>query len=125
MTEEAIRNKINFWNMLDKITGLKWKKQYPINNWKYKLDFYIPYTLIIEYNEPHQKNIDLKKIIYCRDWLAKYENNDIDDGWRCPFIRVKQWNEFEWLNRIIRHLVGFEILDSYNYNWKVCDLYTD
>ena len=110
--------------MLDKITGFEWKKQYPIDGGKYKLDFYLEGVLIVEYDEGHhkyQKNKDLERIIYCRDWLANNEGEG--DNWRCPVIRVNEGQELEGLNKIIRHLAGFEMFDTqWNYNCDVCDL---
>lgn len=120
------RKEYVFGEMLDKITGLEWLTQYPIDDGKYRLDFYLPSTLIIEYDEcyhEHQKEKDIERIHYCREWLnlnGEYEN--YDDKWRIPVIRVKEGKELEGLNRIIKHLVGFEVIDAYNYNMEVCDI---
>lgn len=116
------RKEIEFGEMLDKITGFKWKKQYPIDGGKYRLDFYIPSVLIVEYDEKHhiyQKQSDEERIKYCRKWLS---DNEYESEWYCLVIRVKEGQELEGLNKIIRHLVGFEIFDEqFNYNLEVCD----
>ena len=128
--KEIKRPECNFGDMLDKITGIEWTRQFPIDGGKYRLDFYLENTLIIEYDEFYhesQKEIDLERIKYCRDWLA-YNSESYSDLWRCPVIRVKQGEELEALNRIITHLVGFEILDGYNYGEemnKICDIGTE
>lgn len=117
------RLEFQFGDMLEKITGFKWEKQYPIDKGKYRLDFYLKDTLIVEYDENHheyQITKDDERIEYIRDWLATQDG--YDDGWRCPVIRVKKGKELEGLNRIIRHLAGFEMFDTqYNYNLEICD----
>lgn len=117
------RKEIEFGEMLDKITGFTFDKQYPIDGGKYRLDFILKNTLIVEYDEKHHAHKytdDLKRIEYCIEWLSK--NEGYNDGWRYPVIRVKEGEEFEGLNRIIRHLAGFEMFDTqYNYNLQVCD----
>ena len=121
--KEQPRKEYQFGEMLDKITGLKWEKQYPIDGGKYRLDFYLENILIIEYDEDQHncnKEKDNKRMIYCRDWLANNEGDCSD--WRCPVIRVKMGEELEGLNRIIRHIAGFEEFDTqYNYKLEVCD----
>ena len=123
------RLEYQFGDMLEKITGLNWKKQYPIDGGKYRLDFYLPNVLIVEYDEEHHSNQleqDEERMNYCRYWLANYNTDGTiryDDGWRCPVIRVKKGEELEGLNRIIRHLAGFKCFDTqYNYNLQVCDI---
>lgn len=119
------RNEINFGLMLDKITGYTFEKQYSIDGGKYRLDFYLPDVLIVEYDEKYHtptKNLKLDKerMEYCRKWL--HDTNNYDENWYCPVIRVKQGEELEGLNRIIRHLVGFEMYEeSYNYDVGICD----
>jgi len=113
-----------FGDMLEKITGFKWEKQISIDNGRFFLDFYLKNTLIVEYDEEHHVHSvqkDHERIIFCRDWIAK-NREEYDDGWRCPVIRVKKGCELDGLNRIIRHLVGFEMFEEQNnYNLKVCD----
>ena len=121
--KQVPRLEYQFGEMLDKITGLKWEKQYPIDGGKYRLDFYLKNTLIIEYDEKHHNYNDQKdreRILYCREWL---ENNEGEcSKWRCPVIRVEAGQELEGLSRIIKHLVGFETFDTqYCYNLDVCD----
>lgn len=123
------RHEYIFGDMLNKITGFEWESQYSIDGGKYRLDFYLRDILIVEYDEEHhkyQKKQDEERIRYCRDWLAKHDekgNLKYDDGWRCPVIRVKKGEELEGLNRIIRHLAGFECFDEqYNYDLACCDL---
>ena len=123
--KEQKKAEYQFGEILDKITGFTWERQYNIDGGKYRLDFYLPNILIIEYDEDYhkyQKEQDEERIRYCRDWLATHEN-DYDDGWRCPVIRVKKGEELQGLNRIIRHLAGFECFDTqYNYNLECCDI---
>jgi phage anti-repressor protein/very-short-patch-repair endonuclease len=123
---EPERKEIEFGKMLDVITGFEWQKQYSIDNGKYRLDFYLEDVLIVEYDEKYheyQKEEDEKRINYCRDWLATHKKDSYDDGWRCPVIRIKEGEELNGLNRIIRHLAGFELFDTqYNYNLDVCDI---
>lgn len=119
MIIEPIRKEIEFGEMLDKITGFTWQKQFPIDGGKYRLDFYLDNTLIVEYDEAHhkyQKEKDDIRIKYCRDWLAEYNYDGSD--WRCPVIRVKEGEELEGLNRIIIHLAQVDMFDSKD----VCDL---
>lgn len=122
--KEQKRLEYQFGDMLDIITGFKWERQYPIDEGKYRLDFYLPYDLIVEYDEEqheYQEEKDLERIKYCRDWLANNEGNN--DGWKCPVIRVKKGQELEGLNRIVRHLAGFEMFDTqWDYKLEVCDI---
>ena len=125
MVIEPKRKEIQFAEMLDKITGFKWHKQYPIDNGKYRLDFYLEDILIVEYDEEYhkwQKEKDNDRIEYCREWLALNTGDCYDDGWRCPVIIVKEGEELEGLNRIIRHLAGLEEFDTqWDYDLSVCD----
>ena len=118
------RPEIEFGHMLEKITGFKWEKQVSIEGGKYFLDFYLKNTLIVEYDEEHHDysvQRDNERIIFCRNWIAE-NREEYDDGWRCPVIIVKKGYELDGLNRIIRHLVGFEMFEEqYNYNLRVCD----
>lgn len=118
------RPEIEFGHMLEKITGFKWEKQVSIEGGKYFLDFYLKNILIVEYDEEQHDSLiqkDHERIIFCRNWIAK-NSEESDDGWRCPVIRVKKGYEFDGLNRIIRHLVGFEMFkEQYGYNFEVCD----
>lgn len=101
--------------MLKAITGMKFKENYEINNGEYILDFYLKDILIVEYEQKH----DEKEIRYCRDWLA---NQGFDDGWRCPVIVVEKGKELGGLNKIVRHLAGFECFkEQYNYKMEVCN----
>ena len=127
--KEQPRLEYQFGDMLEKITGFKWERQYPIDDGKYRLDFYLENTLIIEYDEEHHKHQqmeDIKRIKYCRDWLATHDedgNEICDDKWRCPVIRIKKGQELEGINRVIRHLAGFECFDTqYDYDLSCCDL---
>lgn len=119
----AIRFETAFGDMLDKITGFKWERQYDIDDGKYFLDFYLKDVLIIEYDEEQHRyssEKDNERITYCRNWLSARN----DDKWECPVIRVEKNKELEGLNRIIRHLAGFEMFDTHlNYKLQVCDLY--
>ena len=133
VVKEPTRLEYQFGDMLEKITGIEWEKQYHIpreDGRFYRLDFYLENTLIIEYDESYhtnQKEDDLERIKYCRDWLA-YNSEYYSGDWRCPVIRVKQGEELEGLNRIITHLIGFERLDGYNYGEemnKICDIGTE
>lgn len=122
--KEQKRLEYQFGDMLDKITGFNWERQYLIDGGKYRLDFYLKDVLIVEYDESHHKHLekeDNERIRYCRDWLSNYEGDG--DGWLCPVIRVKEGEELQGLNRIIRHLAGFELFDTqWNYKCDVCDL---
>ena len=117
------RLECQFGDMLEKITGFEWEKQYIIDNGKYRLDFLLKNVLIVEYDEEQHKysiEEDYERIMYCRDWLS--ENEGEKDGWKYPVIRVKKGEELEGLNRIVRHLAGFEMFDTqYNYKMEVCD----
>ena len=79
-------------------------------------------VLIVEYDEEHhvyQAEKDHERITYCRNWLSEQKGQD---EWRCPVIRVKKGEEMQGINRIIRHLVGFEIFkENYNYKLEPCD----
>ena len=118
------RSEYEFGYMLEKITGFKWEKQVSIDSGKFFLDFYLKNTLIVEYDEEHHDysvQQDNERIIFCRNWIAE-NREEYDDGWRCPVIRVKKGYELDGLNRIIRHLVGFEMFEEQNnYNLRVCD----
>lgn len=111
-----------FGEMLEKITGIEWSKQYPIDNCKYKLDFYLRNVLIVEYDEEQHNSKaekDDERIRYCREWLNNIEGDG--DNYRCPVIRVNKGEELEGLNRIIMHLIGFGIINNLNYNLDICD----
>ena len=111
---EPIRKEIDFGNMLDIITGLKWDRQYSIDGGKYLLDFKLGNTLIVEYDEKHheyQNEKDAERIEYCVDWLSK---NEIKDLYRIPVIRVKEGKEFEGIHEIILHLVGYGIISDWD-----------
>lgn len=116
------RKEIEFGKLLKGITNMDWKEQYPIENGKYRLDFYLEDTLIVEYQEKHHKyqnEKDLIRIKECVKWLSE---NECDDNWKCPVIFVEEGKELEGLNRIIRHLAGFEKFDTqYDYNLEVCE----
>jgi very-short-patch-repair endonuclease len=94
---------IQFGNILDGITGFVWEKQYPIDDGKFRLDFKLKDILIVEYDEKHhkyQKEDDEKRINYCINWLAENETN----GYKMPYIRVNEGEEFIGLNKIIKLL---------------------
>ena len=102
------RKELEFGEMLDKVTGLRWIKQFPIDNGKYRLDFYLEGVLIVEYDEEHhkyQQQKDIDRMNYCVEWLSQFS-----EGWKCPVIRVEEGKEYEGLNKIIRHLIEFEVL---------------
>ena len=129
IVREQPRYEYQFAEMLEKITGLEWEKQYPINGGKYRLDFYLPSTLIVEYDEEqheNQREKDLERILYCREWLnSNGELENYNDTWRIPVIRVKKGQELEGIHRIIRHLAycEFKFVDGYYYNIKEnCDI---
>ena len=120
---EPIRKEIDFGNMLDIITGLKWDRQYPIDGGKYRLDFKLGSTLIVEYDEKYhefQNKKDEERIEYCIDWLSKYEEEDL---YRIPVIRVKEGEEFEGIHKIILHLVGFGVISDLNNKGVVSHIY--
>ena len=116
------RKEIAFGIMLEKITGLKWETQVPIDGGKYRLDFKLGNTLIIEYDEFYhekQEDKDNERMEYCINWLAK--NNE--DNYRIPFIRVKEGMELEGLHEIILHLVGFEVISNWSSKGVISDIY--
>lgn len=132
VVKEQPRLECQFGKMLQEITQLDWKIQYPIDNNKYRLDFYLPHTLIVEYDECHhqyQEKEDKERIQYCREWLANNDENELEYGysdWRLPVIRVKQGKEFEGIRRILSHLAYSEckFLDGYYYKIEEnCDIY--
>lgn len=121
---EPRRKEIEFGIMLDKLTGLTWQKQYPIDGGKYRLDFKLGSALIVEYNEKYheyskKKEEDGERLMYCVDWLSKYE----EDGYKIPIIIVKEGFEFEGLHEIILHLVGFGIIYDHNNRGVVSNIY--
>lgn len=120
------RKEYLFGELLKGVTKLNWLEQYPINNGKFRLDFYLPNVLIVEYDEKHHKSYvekDLKRINLIREWLNEYgEFESYDEKWRIPVIRVIEGEELDGLNRIIQHLVGFEEISDRNYNLEPCDI---
>lgn len=120
------RNEVSFGELLDGVTGIEWIKQYPIDGGKYRLDFYLPSVLIVEYDESHHKyqtEMDFERINYCREWINEYGDLEgFDEKWRIPVIRVREGEELEGLNRIIKHLVGFGEITDKDYNLEPCDI---
>lgn len=115
------RHEISFGELLCQITGLKWETQYPIDNGKYRLDFYLKNTLIVEYDEEqHNYNIeeDEYRIKYCREWIRKNENYYNDPNWYVPVIRVKKGDEGNGLHRILRALLYFGEYDDVFYETR-------
>jgi very-short-patch-repair endonuclease len=112
----------NFKEMLEKIVGVPFEYQYRCCDGKYAIDFYYESKLIVEYDEKHHKNQTEKDEIRMneiREWLSQDDPSD----WKCPVIRVKEGEEYQGLNRIIRHLVGFEAFEEMiNYNLEPCDI---
>lgn len=109
------RFEVEFGDMLKSITGLEWETQYPIDNGKYRLDFYLKDNLIVEYDEEqHEWNkiIDDTRIQYCREWL-KNEEIDYEPNWCCPVIRVKKGKECDGIRKIIRHLIYCGFYDDF------------
>ena len=110
------RSEIQFGKLLKQITGLDWLEQYPIDNGKYRLDFYLKNTLIVEYDEDHHNwrtEEDDKRIRYCREWLRR--NEFYENGWWCPVIRVNKGEEGIGLNKILKALLFFGEYDSVEY----------
>jgi phage anti-repressor protein/very-short-patch-repair endonuclease len=114
VVQEAPRLEYQFGEMLKVITGQNWLEQYPIpneNNGFYRLDFYLPKTLIVEYDEEHHKYQNeyyLKRIDYCREWLNKNgEFETYEEKWRLPVIRIKKGKELEGIHRIMELLMCF------------------
>ena len=119
------RFEASFSEMLNKITGLVWERQYSIDNGKYFLDFKLGKTLIIEYNEKYhlsekQQKKDKERIEYCVDWLAE---NDNEDNYRVPVIVVNKGEEYEGIHKIILHLVGFNVISSWDNEGMVSSIY--
>lgn len=110
------RSEIKFGKLLKQVTGLDWKEQYPIDNGKYRLDFYLKDTLIVEYDEEHHRwstDEDDKRIRYCREWLR--QNEFYESGWWCPVIRVNKGEEGIGLNKILKALLFFGEYDRVEY----------
>lgn len=110
--QETSRDEINFGVMLDKILNMNILKQYTIpneNDGFYRLDFYIPNTLIIEYDEIRHKYYTYEeqegRQLYCQQWLAKNETN----GYIVNCIRVKQGEELEGIHEIIKYINDMDI----------------
>ena len=104
ITVSEKRDEIIFYDMLSKITGLTFLKQYPIDNWKYRLDFYLKGNIIIEYDEEqhsYNSNIesDRERMEYCIKWLR--DNENVDD---ISVIRVKKGEELEGIHNIVVEL---------------------
>ena len=104
ITVSEKRDEIIFYDMLNKITGLTFLKQYPIDNGKYRLDFYLEGSIIIEYDEEqhsYNSNIesDRERMEYCIKWLRDNENID-----NISVIRVKKGEELEGIHNIVVEL---------------------
>lgn len=109
------RFETEFGDMLKSITGLKWETQYPIDNGKYRLDFYLKDNLIVEYDEEQHewnKSSDDKRIKYCREFL-KTEEEYYEPDWYCPVIRVKKGEEYDGIRKIMRHLIYCGVYDDF------------
>lgn len=121
--KEQPRAEYQFGEMLEKVTGLKWDKQYPIDGGKYRLDFKLGTTLIVEYDEEQHKYTqeeDKQRIEYCINWLAE---NETDEGYKIPYVRVKKGKELEGLHDIILYLVGIEVIYSWDNKGFISDVY--
>lgn len=111
--QETSRDEIYFGEMIDKIIGINTLKQYTIPNEQndgfYKLDFYIPNLLVIEYDETRHKYYSYAqqegRQAYCQKWLATNKTN----GKLVKFIRVNQGEELEGIHNILRYLNSINI----------------
>ena len=110
------RREFEFGEMLEKVTGFHFIRQYPMCNNKYRIDFILEdATLMVEYDEEYhetenQKRKDEKRIEECRQWLKE---NVFFEDWNCPVIRVKKGYELEGLREIIEHFIVDESLDKW------------
>ena len=115
---EPKRPEYQFSDMLDKITGFEWDKQYPIDGGKYRLDFKLGNTLIVEYDENHhkyQEKEDNERIEYCIKWLANESENEIyGEYYEIPVIRVKEGFEIEGIREVMDFLIADEAITNYN-----------
>ena len=111
------RREFEFGEMLEKVTGFHFIRQYPMCNNKYRIDFILEdATLMIEYDEEYhetesQKRKDEERIEECRQWLKE---NVFFEDWNCPVIRVKKGYELEGLREIIEHLIVYEDLEKWD-----------
>ena len=102
------RQKHDFGEMLEKTTGLKPLRHFPVCDNKYNLDFYFDGDLIVEYyekNHNYTKEKDEERINHCLEWMYQKELEiDCDSRYTLPVIRVKEGEEFEGISKIIKYL---------------------
>lgn len=111
--QETSRDEIYFGELIDKIIGIKSLKQYTIpnenNDGFYKLDFYIPKLLVIEYDETRHRYYSYDqqegRQAYCQKWLSINETN----GKSVKFIRVNQGEELEGIHNILKYLNSIDV----------------
>lgn len=102
---QSKRPEIDFGDMLDRITGVKWRRQVKVLD--YRLDFVLADWLIVEYDEEHhlyQKEKDIEREKAIRDYLIY----NVEDGARVPIIRVAKGKEYEGMQKILDRMIEVE-----------------
>lgn len=88
------RKEYIFSEMLEQVTGLEWIEQYRVFSGKYRIDYYnSEYNIAVEYDEKHHyyiKNSDMLR------------QKEIEKELGCHFLRVKEDEELQGINKIIR-----------------------
>lgn len=104
------RKEIKFGELLEKVTGVSWRKQ--VNVLGYRLDFVFHDYIIVEYDEKyHERQVEkdnkrMEEILkYATDKSIEYYNENTTP----VFIRVKEGEEGEGINKIIETMLEFDI----------------
>ena len=88
------RKEYIFSEMLEQVTGLEWIEQYRVFSGRYRIDYYNPeYNIAVEYDEKHHdynKDSDI------------FRQKEIEKELGCHFFRVKEDEELQGINKIIR-----------------------
>ena len=88
------RKEYIFSEMLEQVTGLEWFEQYRVFSGRYRIDYYNPeYNIAVEYDEEHHdynKGSDI------------FRQKEIEKELGCHFFRVKEDEELQGINKIIR-----------------------
>ena len=75
----------------------KIERQFPLH--KYRIDFYLPeISLAVEFDELHHERASQKS-------LDRVRQRNIEELFGVKFIRVREGQEFEALNLILRHVI--------------------
>lgn len=105
-----------FGEMLDKITGIKWRREVNINN-KYWVDFAFQDNIIVEFDEKYHNSEKQKEKdkIREREILEFARNKNLEmfgEDWTPAFIRVKEGHELEGIRDILKELDRQEFLEE-------------